>query len=142
LEQKGAGLNHNYEQLTESGDKVVIDHATGLMWQQGGALNHMDYEDAKKWIAELNKKDFAGYYDWRLPTLEEAMSLMEREKRRDLYIDPVFDSKQSWIWTSDFYKGGSRAWVVSFGDGGCGDYNFFNLGSYVRAVRSGQSSKE
>ncbi|MBN2355675.1 DUF1566 domain-containing protein, partial [candidate division KSB1 bacterium] len=136
------GFRHAYETKTIDDDKVVIDHATGLMWQQGGSDEWMVYEDAKKWIAGLNREGYAGYNDWRLPTLEEAMSLMESSKKNgDLYIDPAFNNGQQWIWTSD-YKAGtrrSRAWTVCFGHGTCygGDVD----GSrHVRAVRSGQSS--
>ncbi|MDZ7356715.1 MAG: DUF1566 domain-containing protein [candidate division KSB1 bacterium] len=122
---------------------MVIDHASGLMWQQGGSVEYMTYENAKKWIADLNQKGYAGYNDWRLPTLEEAMSLMEpKELNGDLYIDPKFDATQRWIWTSDLLLGESRAaWVVSFSDGGCGWDGFHDV-NYVRAVRSGQSSIE
>ena len=51
------------------------------MWQQSGSSERMQFEDAKKWITELNLKGFAGFNDWRLPTLEEAMSLMEPEQK-------------------------------------------------------------
>jgi hypothetical protein len=30
----------------------------------------MIYKDAKDYIAELNNKHFAGYNDWRLPTVD------------------------------------------------------------------------
>ena len=101
-------------------------------------LRGPDFFDAKKYIENLNAKDFAGLRDWRLPTLEEAMSLMEPEKKNgDLYIDPVFNKKQQWIGTADTVKGEPRAWIVYF-DGGycyCSSYLYFT--NYVRAVRSG-----
>jgi hypothetical protein len=131
---QGKGINHKYE-LQQRG-KVVIDHTTGLMWQQSGSPKSMAYKNAKDYVAQLNKESFAGFNDWRLPTLEEAMSLMEPKKfNNDLYIDSKFDKTQEWIWTTDVYAV-SVAWVVSFNGGGCyhsgvGDF------SYVRAVRSG-----
>ena len=80
-----------------------------------------------------------------MPTLEEAMTLIEPEQEHgDLSIDPVFDSKQRWIWTTDQMKGESRVWVVDFTKGGRFTPHTFDgkyLG-YVRAVRSGQSSTE
>ena len=97
------------------------------------------YEEAKNWINDLNLKGVAGYSDWRLPTLEEAMSLMESEKKNDdLYIDSIFEAKQYLIWTSDMVKGESWAWLVNFGSGSCGFGRLFGLGDlyYVRAVRS------
>ncbi|MBN2355674.1 caspase family protein, partial [candidate division KSB1 bacterium] len=51
--KKGKGFSNEYEARNIDGDKVVIDHATGLMWQQGGSDKYMKYEDAKKWLADL-----------------------------------------------------------------------------------------
>lgn len=96
---RGKGIQHQFE--TGKGGQVVVDKTTGLMWQQSGSPKSMVYDDAKKYIAQLNREKFAGYSDWRLPTLEEAMSLMEPQKKNaDLYIDPVFDNTQRWIWTA------------------------------------------
>ena len=138
--KEGSGFAHQYKSETIKGDKVVFDDASGLMWQQAGSPEYMKFEAAKKWIADLNKKGFAGFHDWRLPTLEEAMSLIEPKKNQDgLYIDPVFYSKQTWIWTCDQVQGASSAWVVSFDNGRCYYVQFDSI-TYVRAVRFGQSS--
>ncbi len=133
---EGKGISHNYSEQELNGDKIIYDESTNLMWQQGGSSKYIKYEKVKKWIEELNSKGYAGYKDWRLPTLEEAMSLMEPEARNGMYIDPLFDIKQDWIWTSDLYKGGRSAWVVYFGDGGCG-FNLIIYNSHVRLVRPG-----
>jgi hypothetical protein len=140
---KGKGFQHQFESKTIKGDKVVVDKASGLMWQQSGSPKYIDYDAAKKYVDDLNKKGFAGFKDWRLPTLEEAMSLMEGEKKNeDLYIDSVFDKKQRYIWTSDLIQGAAgRQWVVDFYGGGC-YYDSLNNDDYVRAVRFGQSSPE
>jgi TIR domain/Protein of unknown function (DUF1566) len=131
----GKGLPHQYEAIKQEGQKLVIDHATGLIWQQSGSPNSKTYTDAKKYIRQLNASRFAGYNDWRLPTLEETMSLMESEKHGELYLDPIFDRKQWWIWTADKTSVG-RAWFVLFYYGYCinvvGGYDLV----FVRAVRS------
>lgn len=132
--QTGKGVKHSYKSSEYQGEKVVFDYATGLMWQQGGSPASMTYDKAQIFLSGLNEKRFAGFEDWRLPTLEEAMSLMEREEKNgDLYIDGVFEREQRWIWTADKESAG-RAWVVSFNDGVC---NHGNVGfnDYVRAVR-------
>lgn len=137
--KEGKGCIHIYQPQTLSGDKVVRDYATGLMWQQAGS-NRGDYKKAQEYINKLNRDNFAGFNDWRLPTLEEAMSLMEREKRgAELYIDPVFDQDQWWIWCAD-KSSASFAWVVGFASGGCYGRDFEADDLFVRAVRSGQSS--
>ena len=119
--------------------KVVLDRATGLMWQQSGSVKEISYSDAKKYVARLNSDKFAGYNDWHMPTLEEAMSLMEpTEKGGGMYIDPVFDNTQRWIWTSDTNET-TLAWLANFVSGNCytypNDYFDFTSGGYVRAVR-------
>jgi len=110
------------------------------MWQQGGSSEGMKFEDAKNWIEELNQNGFAGCNDWRLPTLEEAMSVMEPEKK-ELYIDPIFDSEQWYIWTADKLKGESRQWIVRFNLGLCNQFYPSHFNGFVRAVRSRQSDK-
>ena len=75
--------------------------------------------------------------DWRLPALEEAMSLMEGNRNSEgLYIDSIFVSRQEWIWTSDLYSA-SAAWSVDFDFGYCDSSGMEVSSSYVRAVRSG-----
>jgi len=130
----GSGLANDYEPRTIAGDEIIVDKATGLMWQKSGSPNSMVYAEAEKYIRTLNAQRFAGYNDWRLPTLEEAMSLMEPKKSGELYIDPVFDRKQYWIWTADKESAG-RAWCVGFHYGGCLHY-VIGGHYFVRAVRS------
>ena len=115
---------------------MVIDHATGLIWHQPGSDEKLEWEEAKKWVRELNVRGHFGYNDWRLPTLEEAASLLESDKSNGLYIDPVFSNYQEWVWTGDEY-GSEGAWGVYFGSGLVFWVNF-DSGFYVRPVRSGK----
>lgn len=135
--KKGSGFANRYDLLTIKGDGVIKDFASVLMWQQGGSDKIITFKEAQQFIKDLNKGEgFVGYKDWRLPTLEEAMSLMESTKKNGrLNIDPMFDSTQRWIWTSDFESSGA-AWVVDFGNGGC-YYDLFDFVNdfFVRAVR-------
>lgn len=133
----GKGFSNQFYVQKKKDSNVVVDRATGLMWQQAGSGTYLNYASAKERIRELNRKSHAGYKDWRLPTLEEAMSLMESNKNtKGLFIDPKFGSNQIWIWTADQLKNKSWVWVVDFKYGECLRYNPGN-GSYVRAVRSG-----
>lgn len=117
-------------------DSVILDPLTGLMWQQSGSPNQMSFADAEDYITELNRTGFAGFYDWRIPTLAEAMSLVRSEKTNGfLHLDGVFDSRQCWIWTLDVKKGLDWHWIVIFIDGRCYD-NIFGDDHYIRAVRT------
>lgn len=133
------GVNHQFEVVEKEGDKHVIDHATGLSWQQSGSPESMLYADTEIYIIKLNNNHFSGYEDWRLPILEEVMYLMETEEENgNLYIDGVFDQRQKWIWTSD--KGDNSfvsfvtMWVVNFIGNLCYPIHV-ESNSYVRAVR-------
>ena len=127
---------HRYGLELINGDKVVIDHATGLMWHKNGSDNSMKLNVAKQWVRDLNSRGHAGYSDWRLPTVEEVASLLEpSEKDGGLYIDPIFGNKPEWIWTGDEY-GSEGAWGVYFGSGLVFWVNFASE-FYVRPVRSG-----
>jgi hypothetical protein len=136
--KNGKTYKNSYDTRDINGDKIVSDKTSGLMWQQSGSLNYRNYKKAKEYVAKLNKQNHAGFNDWRLPTLEEGMSLMEPDnKNNDLYIDSVFDKVQSYIWTSDPYTGSSDGvWVVYFSYGSCSDYGVYGS-FFVRAVRSG-----
>lgn len=136
----GKGIRHQYELLNDR--KVVFDKTTGLTWQRSGSDKEITLAKAKEYVRDLNQQRFADYNDWRLPTLEEAMSLMEPQKKSGtLHIDPVFDSKQRLIWTADEFRASFRAswtWSVNFGSGKCNHFEVHGLTYFVRAVRSGQ----
>jgi hypothetical protein len=128
----GMGITNNFE--LQNGRKVIFDRSTGLMWQQSGSSNPMHRVEAEKYVRDLNSHGFAGYNNWRLPTLDEAMSLMEPSRYGDLFADPRFDKNQRWIWTAD-EADASATWVVNFYDGYC-YRNFVDIiRYYVRAVR-------
>lgn len=135
----GLGFSHQYELKIISCEKVIIDNSTQLMWQQSGSLNIMKHSAAEQWMEDLNRGSYVGFCDWRLPTIEEAISLMlYKTIKANLYINPIFDSKQCRIWTCDRCdKTAMCAWAVDFRkhlcvSAGCcgGEY------AYIRAVRS------
>ena len=134
----GKGIEHEYEETIRGGKKLVIDHATGLTWQQWGSNTGRKYTEAEEFIESLNEQKYAGFNDWRLPTLEEAMSLMKPKKNEyGLYVDPVFDSMQTWIWTADKARA-MWEWIVDFHDGNfCSHSHGLDPTApvYVRAVR-------
>jgi hypothetical protein len=102
----GRIIDHNYKLKTIDGGKVVIDNFTGLMWHQSGSTGlGITWQKAEEWVKKLNRGGYAGFRNWRLPTLEEAASLLKPGKEGSvLYIDPIFDSTQKYIWTGDIIK--------------------------------------
>jgi len=62
--------NHSYGLKVINDDKVVIDHATGLMWHQNGSDNYMKRNAAKQWVRGLNSRGMlntatGGYLLWK-----------------------------------------------------------------------------
>ncbi len=132
---KSGNFKNHFEVRTIGKDQIVVDFATGLIWHQVGSEKYMKMAGVEGWLADLNKKGYAGFSDWRLPTLAEAASLLEnQESGFGLFIDPVFSSEQSYIWTGDTF-GKDRAWVIDYYSG---DVNQVTLTTmvYVRPVRT------
>jgi len=137
-------FEHEYALKTLNGDTVVIDHATGLMWQQAGSFKAIPLGEAKGYIDEVNREGYAGASDWRLPTVEELASLLEPiGENEGLYIDPMFDKNQRQCWSAD-ESSESPNWGVDYKNGivyygkvkRSGDYSEQSM---VRGVRSAQS---
>ncbi len=144
--KNGRGFDNKFDVRIIKSETVVFDSASDLMWQQVISSEKMVYESTNPWIKELNQKGYAGFHDWRLPTLEELMSLVERNgKGYGMHIDNVFgklvgrDRRSDPIWTADKKTGGEPcAWAVYFERGDCTKLLLFNS-CYFRLVRSGQS---
>lgn len=109
---QGRGIMHQYETIKSEGDELVIDHATSLVWQRAGSLNQLLFSEAEEYIVKLNQKKSSAPV-WRLPTLEEALSLMEpKQTQNGLHISSLFDNTQYSIWTSDGSP--SLKWMVHY----------------------------
>jgi len=134
------GIKHQYEMIEQHGKKLVTDYTTGLTWQQSGSDKDMTFDGAERHVRHLNEQRFAGFGDWRLPTLEEAMSLVEpKPHEHRFHIDCVFSIEQNEIWTTDENAVG-EAWAVNFAWGFCSETPAKG-GIRVRLVRSGQQEK-
>jgi len=134
LHKAGKGIPHLYDSNTHKG--LVTDHSTGLMWQQSSVSpKFLCFAQLEEYVNEMNQKQFAGFSDWRLPTLEEVMSLMEcKRKNGDFYINPIFEHKNPWTWTADMSSTSSHCWIADFFNGRCGELHVQSPGC-VRLVR-------
>lgn len=127
-------IDNQYELQGE----IIIDHVTGLMWQQAGSKDRIAFKDIPAYIQQLNQERFAGYSNWRVPTIPELLSLFELEEQSDrLYINSIFDRVQRWCWSADeVIDSPGVTWSVLFDNGVV--YWDFRHSSHnsVRAVRS------
>ncbi len=109
----------NLANYTDNKDGTITDNVTNLMWLQDMG-EKMTFEEAQIFAKNL---DFAGYKDWRIPTIKELYSLIlytgksSGTKADILYIDtkyfnqPLGDTKKgereidAQTWTSTIYNG-------------------------------------
>ncbi|MBW3535203.1 MAG: TIR domain-containing protein [Gemmatimonadetes bacterium] len=116
---------------------LVVDEGTGLVWERSGSRRIVQggRDGALAWVRALNERRHGGADDWRLPTLEEALSLMRPEPHGGIHLDPLFDAAGApFVWTADVEPGGD-GWVVYYADG----YTVPEdpaVNAFVRAVRS------
>lgn len=109
---------------------TVTDKVTGIMWQRDGN-DITSIRKTQAYINKMNDSRFAGYDNWRLPSMEEALSLMETEQNdKGLYLPKCFSAKQPFIflagrrdpggyWFCD-YKQGTVYWASGTIPGGFG----------------------
>jgi hypothetical protein len=102
---------------------IVEDWATGRAWTRACAapLPYLGQRRAGMVGSTANSQRLGGASDWRLPTLEEAMSLMTGEENaRGLFISPHF-SDDGYVVTCDAQVGGggSFVWVAAYAQGDC-----------------------
>ncbi|PQJ96378.1 hypothetical protein CXB77_08285 [Chromatium okenii] len=131
----------------------------GQKWENGtcvGEAKTYTWEEAKQAAELINKHGgYAGYQDWRLPTIDELKSLVYcssgqpktwndtgKECEGD-YANPTIDSgafpntPSSWFWSVAY--GTNYAWHVYFYDGYAHYISRFSSYPHrVRLVRSGQ----
>lgn len=128
------------------GFRMVKDNNTGLIWEvKSPANNDLNYyeaeytwEEAQAYIEELNKKQYGGFADWRLPLKEELRTIVDYSKK-ELTINQDFfpHTQPEFYWSSDKYLADPKLiWGIYFGYG-CGIAYLKDLKYPLRAVRGG-----
>ena len=114
---------------------VIADRATDLLWQQSGSDYPLTWHQAHDYINRLNQIRLGDKDTWRLPTVNELMSLLTPTPHGEDYcIEPIFDRNQKWLWSSD-RRSFTAAWYVSI-DMGFISWQDFSGHYYVRGVSS------
>ena len=138
-------------QLQDNGDGTITDRKTGLIWKQclegqsgsdcaSGGVETFTWQQALQRAQTVNSSGgFAGFSDWRVPTIKELSSLVEHQ-----CVGPAINltrfpnASNHWLWSSSAVAGSAfHAWGVNFGNGSTN--GILKSDSYqLRLVRSGQ----
>jgi hypothetical protein len=156
--QDGETQNGLARSFTDNGDGTITDNNSGLMWEKlsdDGSIHDKDttYSWANAFaskVATLNGTSFAGYDDWRVPSVAELETL----KNFGAYSPAVYSTfntdcvaactvatcsctQSGYYWSSTTFRSApANAWHVSH-IGGATDGSLKTSGLYVRAVRAG-----
>jgi hypothetical protein len=124
--------------LTNMSSAAVLDRETGLVWEQSpDGVKTYTWENAQFHCIDLT---IGGRDGWRLPTVQELKSLVDRtQSNPSLPSGNPFSSsvQSSFYWSATTAAGfTSLAWVVSFTSG---NVNLDDKGgsTYVWCVRGG-----
>lgn len=118
--------------------EVVVDSATGLMWQDDRRASSVkkSWEDAKRYCQNLSH---AGYSDWYLPSIKELETLADTSKNDPAIKKGFVNVVSSYYWSSSSDVSDSKdAWNVYFEDGDSYYYDRKASDFYVRCARAGQ----
>ena len=159
-----AQFTHITPAYTKSSDGLTVkDEVTGLTWQKtyekpsfGGAYY---WAETQTVVDNLNKQNYGGYSDWRVPTIKELYSLWNVSVGWPYINTGFFDIKytdeqdlsHAIFWSSDKYTGlmgnvtgetpgAELAFGVNFGTGHIKSYSI-SVGPkhFVRCVRGNLS---
>ena len=111
--------------------QTVTDRATGLIWQRQASRYPLTFVGAKDAVAQLNANGFAGCQQWRLPTVNELLSLLADAENRTVFPDSA-NRPVKWLWSCDRH-GQHESWYVNMDMGFAGVRDIYCL-NHVRAV--------
>ena len=121
------GLTPDRTRSTIAGGEVVSDNSTGLMWvadPEGAGCNN---GTPQNWVNSISFADgltFAGYSDWRMPNIQEMLSIVKwQPDGSGWYIDSALfgylgggsrfpDRKDFWTSTTKI-SSTTYAWLVN-----------------------------
>jgi len=136
---------------SDNANGTVTHNKTGLMWKRcaegqswsGGTCSAVASATSMTWknsLAAAKNSSFAGYTDWRLPNINELMSISEECGDSPAINTAQFpNTPQSGFWSSTPRNLAGYAWAVSFYSGTLQTQESI-VGNYVRLVRAGAAA--
>ena len=127
----------------------VRDNVTGLLWEgktvageRAGSntytnLGNNAVTDTSGYVAAVNASELCGYTDWRLPTRNELLTIVDHGRPTGVPINTTWfpNTALARHWSADIWSASSSsAWFVSWASGGGGS-DFSSRASSTYAVR-------
>ena len=130
--------------LTDNGDATILDNETGLVWAKEDswpvAQDWLNFQESLQFVDDMNKKDYIGFHDWRIPEREEieklfmADSTIMARSNNEIHLDPLFapgGGNASWCLPFDQ----QAAFYFSYTSGNTQQFDQDYSQGYVRLVR-------
>ncbi|CCQ91533.1 hypothetical protein NITGR_720026 [Nitrospina gracilis 3/211] len=130
--------------FVDNGDGTIQDNKTGLAWAKKDSFqiagDWVNFQEALQLIDQLNKKDYLGFHDWRMPEKEEIAELYNPEfklnarSNKEIHISDLFEPGcgiGSWCLPFDQ----QAAFYFEFQGGNAQHYDQDFTQGYVRPVR-------
>ena len=96
--------------FTDNGDRTILDDETGLVWAKEDswpvAQDWLTFQEALAFADEMNKKDYLGFHDWRIPEREEIEKIFIPESTimarssYEIHLDPLFATGEFRSWNA------------------------------------------
>lgn len=135
-----ANNKERFIEKTISGDVIIIDRATGLVWPKdfenvGGFWGMSSYWTSR--IDDCLSLSFAGFTDWRMPNINELTSLLNYSQFYPAIYDVFTNIGNKVLWSSTRYApAGGNFWTCDVYNGVLG-YTFSDDAKPCIAVRGG-----
>ena len=107
----------------KNGNGTITDTKHHLMWMdedfvslEGHLIPNDSWKKAMEWCNQKNKERFAGYSDWRVPTVKELLTLARPDSQRKFYKSFFGGSRTEYFWSSNSVSSSVKSYV-SMDDG-------------------------
>jgi hypothetical protein len=99
-----AGIDWPLERFEATGDNLVQDRATGLIWTKNSCPSDfpLSWQEALDFVEQMNKEAQYGRSDWRMPNRRELRTLIDHSARKPALTSghPFKNIFLGWFWTS------------------------------------------